>query len=293
MTRRISLFLVMSVVLVLASYGAAFAVQGDSTYLARTTLSGASPHRGYALTTQKCAVCHAVHNAVVGGEALLRSPRADACTYCHITTTVSNLKVYGGVEANYNGADNPNSHNNAGVVAVQCTSCHQVHGAIDLMTANVALSQELLLKGLVVTSPPEDEYSDYDRDSDWANFGAPLSGEPKALAMSKWCTKCHKYWPGSVSGVNVDSHVLTGPDSTHAFVGSNYCTSCHNSTTYQGSTPLAAAFPHYTDGKRFLTQAATSAGSETGAGPATDGTNDGVCLRCHRNGGSSGVGLTF
>jgi predicted CXXCH cytochrome family protein len=289
MTRRISLLLALSVMFVLVSSGVAFAIQGDSTYLNRASLAGASPHGGYLQTTQKCAVCHAVHNAAAGGEALLRSPRTDACVYCHITGGVSTLIVYGGVEGNYSGSDSPKGHNYFSGAGVQCTTCHQVHAATDLMTANVALSKKLLIKGLVDVGTG---YSDYDQDSNWPTYGAPQVGDAKPVAMSKWCTKCHKYWPVGLEGFN-DSHVLTASNGTTSFAGSQYCQSCHNSNTVGGVVPLASAFPHYTDGARFLTQAATNAGSDTGANPAGNGTNDGVCLRCHRDGITSGVGLTF
>ena len=53
-----------------------------------------SPHSGYSTTTGKCKVCHAVHGAgstdVTGTtlnatEVLLRSTKANACEFCHLT----------------------------------------------------------------------------------------------------------------------------------------------------------------------------------------------------------------
>ncbi|MHB9003613.1 MAG: hypothetical protein ACYC6C_06055, partial [Coriobacteriia bacterium] len=46
--------------------------------------NGSSPHGGYTTATTKCKVCHAVHEAQMGGEVLLRSTIADACNYCHV-----------------------------------------------------------------------------------------------------------------------------------------------------------------------------------------------------------------
>lgn len=247
---------------------------------------GVSPHGDYDTTTKKCAVCHAVHKAEPGGEALLRSTRADACTYCHISPGVSTKIVYEGVAANYSSSDFTNAHNNAGVTPVMCTSCHQVHAAANAMTGNDYLDAAILTKGVA-----------YDADSDGL-LGAPATGTAETfdVALTKWCTKCHTYWPGSIPGVDMDSHVLGAAgtaDGSSSFTSSTYCTSCHASNTVGGVVTTGSAFPHYTDGARFLTAAETSAGGTVNATYTTDSQYDGVCLRCHRNGAGSGIGKTM
>jgi hypothetical protein len=286
MTRRILLGLALSIVLVLTLGGAAYAVQGDSTYLANPV--GENPHRGYDVNTTKCSVCHAVHHAGTdgqgggGSQALLRSDRANACSYCHINPGISTKIVYGGSVGNYNASDNPFAHNNVGTDGVACTNCHQVHAAADLMTPNAALSEKLL-----IALKPPNTY-DVDADNFGPYFGGPAPGDSKDLAVTKWCGRCHRYWPAANI---VDSHVLTSAvGSTIAYVSSEFCVSCHNSNTVDGVVTTGSAFPHFTDGARFLTSAATSMAVPAAAGNAQ---YDGVCLRCHRDGAGAGVGLTF
>jgi hypothetical protein len=291
MTRKILMGLALSTVLVLLLGGVAYATQGESTYL--TNPSGDNPHGGYDVNTHKCSVCHAVHHAGAdgtgsGSEALLRSDRTNACSYCHISPGVSSKIVYGGDADNYNVADLPNAHNNVGTDGVACTNCHQVHAAASKMTPNAALSRKLLI-ALPAGSP-------YDQDADgWVGpeLGGPTATDPKDLAVTKWCGRCHTYWPGTPPDP-VDSHVLTSAvGSTIAYASSAYCVSCHNSNTVGGVVTTASAYPHFTDGARFLTSAETSSSRPASMTPAGDSQYDGVCLRCHRDGAGSGVGLSF
>ena len=282
MTRKLFAGLVSTILFVFIVAGSAFATQGDSTYL---DAGGVSPHGGYQVASKKCGVCHAVHHAGDdgaggGSQALLRSSRADACTYCHISPGVSSKIVYGGVQGNYDSADLGNAHNDP---VIQCSGifgCHQVHAAASLMTSNAALTAAIIQK-----APLE---SDYDVEA-----GPPGALDAKDLAITKWCTRCHQYWPGT--GLDaVDSHILTAPPSgTYAFSASSYCVSCHNSNTVGSVVPTGSAFPHYTDGARFLTSSLTSAGGSAGATAVADSQFDGVCLRCHRNGSGIGIGMTF
>lgn len=291
MTRRIFAGLVLSILFVFVLATTAFATQGDSTYL---PAGGVNPHGGYQVSSKKCGVCHSVHHAGkngdgMGSEALLRSDMANACTYCHIWPGVSSKIVYGGVQANYSGTDFNNAHNDTAVTCSGTGGCHQVHAAASLMTSNAALTSYILVKSTV----------GYDPDTDPANNGEPVSGDSTDTAITKWCTSCHANNPPSPSSYVPDpienaSHLLTSTvDGQHAFSGSAYCSSCHNSNTVGGSPTTGSAFPHYTDGKRFLTSALTSAGGSVNATAATDPSFDGVCLRCHRNGAGVGIGQTF
>jgi hypothetical protein len=93
-----------------------------------------------------------------------------------------------------------------------------------------------------------------------------------------------------------------------AFAAATNCKSCHDSKDQFGN----AAFPHAwgnatgdlsSTTKMWLTQAANSASTKGDVTPQTQGYSyygvgaaqlqDGVCLKCHRSGTGSGVGLTF
>jgi predicted CXXCH cytochrome family protein len=86
----------------------------------------ATPHRDYATTTTKCAVCHAVHKAPADGELLLRSTVGEACVYCHVDSSLGVIVIYGGKVDNYSGVDTDHGHQ---APAVECSDCHSVHGA--------------------------------------------------------------------------------------------------------------------------------------------------------------------
>lgn len=305
-SRNKMLVLAVAAVLALAFAVPAFATVGDSGYISWTGVG--SPHGGYTTTTQKCAVCHAVHNAdaTFGSELLLQGSVADACEYCHVGGAGGYTQVYGGNPNNYYGTDYDTAHNlwmdGPTTVGVRCTTCHQVHAAADAMTSNAYLTSKLLVG---------------DKTFSGTNYAAlaqaPLSTDTSNTALTKWCGACHPaglgtpyaYYNGAdwsagapdYSGTpNITtSHVMTDDIASYTFpdgstgqvawAGSNECSSCH--TSGYGT----AAWPHFTPGAvRFLTAAS---GSGAAAAGATDSKDDGVCLRCHRNGTgtTSGVGL--
>lgn len=294
--------------LLLAGTVPAFAVWGDSTYadwddisaLAGNLPVGSSPHGEYQTTSQKCKVCHAVHNANPGGQALLMSTMADSCSYCHVSAKVSNYVVYDGKTVNYSGTDFQNAHNSYSVSGeeqgVRCTDCHQVHAAYNKMTLNEYLTDKILSGPAVYNSGNYDPL---------AGAPQPLATDDAETAISKWCTRCHlrdynyysdgEYFPG------LATHVMKAPSSNYqsvqpessiaaavAYNGSENCSSCHGSQRYDG----LHAWPHYTSGARFLLVAASSAVASSGAAPG-ETRHDKVCLRCHRNGAGLGVGLSW
>lgn len=271
--KKLSMIFVLAIVMVLAVAGIAYAVEGDSTYLG----TPGSPHGGYDTNTKKCGVCHAVHHAGefgdgFGSEALLRSTKADACTYCHIDPGVSTKLVYDQVIANYSGADLNNAHSSAG--GATCGGCHQVHAAASAMTTNALLTVKILKE---ITSVPLTGTAE----------GTILPTDGYEDALAKWCSGCHAYYELEKNNA---SHVMTAA-AGFGYVASTTCKACHASNTVSGVLD-ASAFPHYTDGARFLTSAATSNSANVGAVFATDSQYDGVCLRCHRNGAGAGIGLT-
>lgn len=279
--KKTVLVLMIAVVMLMAMATAAFATQGDSTYL---PAGGGNPHGGYQVNTKKCGVCHAVHHAGeagdgLGSEALLRSTRADACTYCHISPGVSTKIVYAGATAKYDTGDLNTAHNaDAGAT---CTGCHQVHAAASAMTSNAALTVKILKNIPIASAPATRPYS-----GETSARVAPTAADNTETALAKWCSECHAYY---MTAKDNASHVMTTTGGSVSFVSSVYCKSCHNSNTISG-VASASAFPHYTDGVRFLT---SSASSLVAGVPATDSAQDGVCLRCHRDGVSDGVGMDF
>ena len=300
--RRLSLLVLAITCVTIAFASPAFAATGDAAYTPWSDVAGfpgqgTSPHGGYATSTVKCSVCHAVHNAAAadrGGEILLASSAADACNYCHVGGAGGYVQVYNGDPNNYAGTDLPNAHNAFEVAGVQqgvtCSKCHQVHAADQAMTSNAYLTTKLLRGAKTYTAVPSPNYDPVAQ--------APQSTDDSNTALTKWCAGCHFTKGGTYTyysdGYNQQSHVMTTATATYgnpgasysgqvAFKNSTYCSSCHSS---QYGSP---AWPHWTTGVRFLEAADGATATATGAARANQ---DGVCLRCHRK-GPNGAGLTF
>jgi predicted CXXCH cytochrome family protein len=290
--------LVLSLVILFAATATAFAAAtSDYATWVSGGDNGATPHKGYGTTTVKCAVCHAVHKATSSGEILLENTAANACVYCHITTTTGTKVLYGGTVNNYytGSGDLNTAHNNAGAVPVGCTECHSVHGAD---TIGGAASSKILRSG---GGQPRILAAGYDPDS-----------ATRDEQISVFCTSCHPYFVGSYEQTvaptvgygtgSFQSHIMIASGSAYgnphastnvvvAFAGSRYCRSCHDAGVINGASGYETnSFPHYTAGAaRFLTGAASSAvGTSAVANPQSDA----VCLKCHYN-GTIGVGETF
>jgi hypothetical protein len=77
-----------------------------------------------------------------------------------------------------------------------------------------------------------------------------------------------------------------------AWVGSTTCQSCHDAgASVEGPGVRTSSFPHSTPGYyRFMTSSSSLVGDpETNS----EGSIDGVCLKCHRADDTTGVGLTY
>jgi len=249
-----------------------------------------SPHGGYSTATAMCRVCHSVHAAsTLGSELLLPTSVRDACAYCHMNAGVGYTQVYGGIPANFSGGNLPNAHNawvdGLGVrQGVTCTMCHQVHGAANQMTANASLTQSIL-RNFTVWDP---------------EAGPPLATDSREMALTRWCAGCHFTLPPGnpffTTAYNMNTHIMSIANTYYAnpaasFTGrvawrdSTYCMSCHAS-----DYGVHGAWPHMTTGSRFLVSATSSVGTTM---PASNPIQDGICLRCHRDGTGAGVGLTY
>jgi len=294
MSKKMFMVLALTVVFVFAATGAAFAAWGDGTY--GTGYLG-NPHGGYTSATNRCGVCHSVHGASAGGEALLQSSKANSCTYCHITSGAYTT-VYNGAAANYSVAVNlPNAHNTvtggtAYLQTVGCPDCHTVHGnnAVTISDGKSGAAGNLRnlftdARGASFRAQAVNVASG--RTGSYATFFTAAN----ATLMTQWCSQCHPYYN---TGVNGASHRMAASDGTHAFVKSDDCRDCHDS---QNFAPAGGTnnFPHIADGARFLSTAANAGAAKTPA-VATGGRVlvDGACLKCHVNGTvTSGVGITY
>jgi len=270
--------------------------------------TGQNPHGNYSDSGDKCKVCHAVHNAASGGETLLRSTRADACVYCHVSNNFTIKRPYGTVSANYTteynwNHDNDHNGNTPPGLYAGCVSCHSVHGANTFGGASKILKNN---PGKALATPVTNEI-DFCRDchnktgqnlSDpggcfyychgHANFGGP-DQDP--------CTDCHnptykgrissEYYLTSRNGV---SHIMTTTKTGNsgndvAWDTSETCRKCH----MEGSNSDGDSFPHFTpNAVQFLDDGYTQQGTNL----------DQVCLNCHTDTGNgnnynSGAGKTF
>lgn len=327
-------FLVVSalaLVLVLAFASVAVARPSGNIYKPWTVAIG-TPHSGYTTTTTKCAVCHAVHYAATAGstwtsatnpwtagsentEMLLRSSVANACNYCHITTSIGGVQLYGGQVAVYN-TSSPFAHNFAG-----CTECHAVHGANTYAGANVAKilrqnpnGQSIQAEVLTSTNPSTSTIVPL-----YADAAAAFADGNKYNQQVAFCSSCHKEYTTS-SDATIQAFIYADPTpdmykghamttnlntavgaplgntvaagTQIAWTASNTCRQCHDAGGVDQTGVSFNSFPHYTQGYyRFMTQGAF-AGSTDASSDAAAAT-DGLCLKCHKGSAITGIGQTY
>lgn len=280
----------LAAVLVFAFAASAFA-STFSNYIAFSSAGAnagslATPHKDYRLTTEKCAVCHAVHKANTAGQILLDTTVTDACNYCHIRTASSYTQVYNS-DPTWRGSSTKN-HTNS------CSGCHAVHGANTIDTPFASVNSAILRE-----TPSGNAVQ---AGTGWDFATAANTDE----AISLFCTGCHPYFVGNYEDTHAGSfgsgsykgHIMTDDfaaygsafdtvgDIAVAYASSAYCQSCHD----DGDGSLTNNFPHYTTGVRFMLAATDAADT---AVPAVSATQDGACLKCHDNGAGSGVSTTF
>lgn len=304
-TKRTAFVLGLTCLSVLLFASTAFALAGagsnytaaDNTMDPYAKNDSGTPHMGYATTTVKCAVCHAVHRGPVKGEVLLRGTVANACEFCHIEANVSSVKVYDSDAGKYT-ADTVNNHSSADS-ASECVDCHAVHGAGAISTNAAGDINEKILKANAGTLPGGNTAVP----ATW-NF---TTGTVRDGVVTKYCTQCHNYWTdGYDDAVDDTHHIMTaaGDDLLYgntkasdtvqgtevAYAPSTYCRSCHDAgLTDHVAGAAANNFPHYTDGARFLLSGDYMGGT---IGAAVEPSEDGACLKCHRN-GTTGTGIGY
>lgn len=304
---RKSLVIGLTLVFLFAMTASAFAVAGivptdkttiplDQTnqggYL--NPAAGLNPHGSYSTTSNKCKTCHAVHGATSGGEALLRSTKANACVYCHITGGFAIKMPYGNVAANYTTEyENNHASLHQGTAYNGCVSCHSVHGANTFVSAGDGITAGKILKENPGASAAGNATGALNADvttlDDFCRDCHDGTTKPAAdgNAGAGVCGNCHatQMQVSNYTTRNQVSHIMTttltnasGTQVTN--VTSAKCRSCHKgAATYAD----ANSFPHLTSGADFLTDTHTS------TSPL-----DRVCLECHVwGGGANGVGQTF
>ncbi len=330
--KKTLLVAIMAVALVVAFASTAVARPSGDIYKAWTTSIG-TPHSGYTTTTTKCAVCHSVHYAATSGsswtkagntwtaetgntEMLLRSNVANACNYCHITTSIGGVQIYGGLVAAYTTSSNT-AHNFA-----TCSECHAVHGADTYAGANAAKILRQMPNGasiqaevLASTMPATSTIT-----SLFADAAAAYADGNKYNQQVAFCSSCHKEWTtssdatiqatiyGDPQNEYYKGHAMTGTlnsavgaplgnslaaGTQMAWSGSTQCRSCHDAGGVDQSGVTFNNFPHYTQGYyRFMVSAADDAAAND-AGQAFPVAQDGQCVKCHKGSAVTGVGQTY
>lgn len=269
-----------------------------------------TPHKGYATTTQKCAVCHAVHKAPAAGQLLLRSTVGDSCTYCHVTSTISSKTVYDGSTLKYTTEDD-HGHQSP---AVTCVSCHAVHGA---NTFGGPRSAKILkVWGIQQTFVLYATNGSTDASAIINGIG-PLDGNvlPSAwpgewdtsdVQDAAFCTQCHPYYSdASETLVTADVMQSNGTTVTSSFKthplkkpGGEGGRAYYQGFSAQGSTVptdqsvavfstrgcfwtchKSVGYPHYNGNtSRFVNGRANA---ESADGTVAVSSDDGACLGCH------------
>lgn len=165
---------------------------------------GKGPHGYYTATTRKCAVCHSLHDAPVGGILLLTdSTISGTCLACHDgtggTAPYDAIEARGGVVLSEHSIDTaviPGGSQNLAEV-LGCGDCHSVHrsGVVDpfIRDSGIALdsnggliASDCLLKSDVNTTTAD---------------AFPVYG-------ARWCASCHDE-RGSELGMTINHPVNT------------------------------------------------------------------------------------
>jgi len=290
--------------------------------------AGQSPHGGYANSSTKCKVCHAVHNAAASVDATYSPPQAllrtrrgvplpdtwdrskngMACAFCHIAGVWSIKKVYGGLleryqtNSRYNHDDNHRYFGGTRKNYAGCMSCHSVHGANCLPGYEAD----------IVSGNPNPDWNDLTVNN-LNNFCRDCHEDPSTSfgTYGYRCGNCHlaigdrggedptqdtdQLPPFYHEDRNGMTHVMTtnlsGNYGTQvAWSASDDCRDCHAG----GNNTQDNSFPHLTSGAYFLDDAYQPPDTFNSA----DTQMDRVCLNCHAEGGdgstyTTGVGKTF
>jgi nitrate/TMAO reductase-like tetraheme cytochrome c subunit len=251
----------------------------------------------------------------VQAEMLLRTGVGTACNYCHINSSIGVKEVYAGQADIFGYSQNFTSSYAHNWHDAGCSDCHAVHGA---NTYNGVLSEKILNR-MPRNRNPQREVIAAQTTSN-SNVPALYATLADAYAettdrdkqTSAFCSSCHyvysnasenavkerggtagftKHHPMKAAEAGSASTAMGASDYAEtqqwAWVGSETCRSCHKAGNVDETPGLTgystANFPHYTKDKyRFLEQ--DFAGEHL---------TDQVCIDCHRDAGTGGVGNNF
>lgn len=288
--------------------------------------TGGSPHGFFSATSNKCRVCHAVHEANSDSWRLLKATdKVSECDVCHGTTGLTLKRPYGtktytirGEHTLTSGAiDIPDSTVTTSLAnGLGCNNCHSVHGAKTLATLNATTTNwnTMILR--------------YDPNSDTnilAKGSAGVVGDGTSTPneiKTGFCADCHNKNPNwnaadTTPRANGTSHVqgpaadgsleVNSVTTTVAYVTADTgCRSCHSASDVGnlwgiGDTSTSLnAFPHQTGSDKLLADSIQNGGVATAVNDANRviPAMDEVCGTCHTNSGdfgtaTGGVGIDF
>jgi len=266
------------------------------------------PHGGFALTTNYCKRCHAVHLAGIddtnnelnlGEWRLLRPGSRDtqtACMYCHGPTGITTKKVWFDEQGHGLSSDTANGDVLAPddttdtVFSNQwwgCTTCHNPHNAKTVVLTGEGFITSKLLKKFPNPKKPN---------------GTAYYDGTTTLTLTQWCTNCHeanyglhtdpKTTPiGTRYGHDVSTEGFSTDASGYAQVnpddGQNKgprCQQCHTGeraeSTQVYNPPMTQGFPHAGGDSYKMLKPKTSSGTTE---PITVTTLDNLCATkpCH------------
>lgn len=294
--------------------------------------TGTSPHGGYTANTNKCAVCHSVHTATdplnSPGASLLTAfgpytTYAQGCVYCHgVGNTFTDVII----TANPNGYISPHGS----CTRCHALNPHAVGASVyptlasklinqsaddeiahDLGTGDNGLVADMfdgtpslndagitLGTGYLCANCHSQSFAVNTAGSDPYGGGDFTGHRVTAMATTNWAA------PGGANSLANNTQI--------AWKNANGCEKCHSALDSTGDTAfphgyvnsVGAVTPKTVAGSSFiwLTLASDALASEqvlekvipeTGDGNANLLTEDGLCLKCHRSGTGTGVGLTF
>lgn len=274
-----------------------------------TPQAGSSPHGGYASSTNKCKVCHAVHGAAAGGEVLLRTTNiyhndpkylnnsweAD-CRWCHSSSPVIGADIWGTPAPPYP-ANSPLEDN----VSMSCVYCH-ISGPFAIIKVYDGDPNNYWMESVA-----------QDFQNNHASSHAMGQGGLSPTRVYQGCPSCHSVhgantWDPDTSDANPATFILRdspGPSLAAPVTNmTDFCRDCHDGTNQNGATGWCGGMCHKgslydPDGIRpqlrkigLVTESpqrngvshimTTTLTNEAGQNVALVGSED--CRSCHRGG---------
>jgi hypothetical protein len=181
----------------LASSATATSVAGTADYWVTAGASATggytnSPHGGYASSTNKCKVCHAVHRAE-GAYYLLRADsEGDACDYCHIGGGAHSDKIV--YDLNPAGTDTTNGHTIGASTSVPDSSVNQTATPVVISGVDADMNPVVQTINVRVYDPQRINMYRFSRHHSQAGAGTgSLSSNFKLVGpTSLSCLSCHQ-----------------------------------------------------------------------------------------------------